>query len=407
MRYDNMGLLDTIFRLPGRYDNAEPDSVEEVGVPNDDLTNGTGVDLIDVTPFKVNRTVINCRNAAKDPLVKGILTDNITKTNNYIEIKCDNPKAKEYLEKRCKEWDISQLIDDMLYKGMVDGNAFLNIWWENNHLQYRWLAYDGKNYRIKRIYDENGRVMGYKQLTKRNSETNKGWLRKAFDELKEYLEELTFNFQLDEIVEIKYMERDGEGQSIVMDILDLVHDKRVLFDLMVKIPYKNSNIIQLTMGNEAQPGKRLKKENREQVEEVVSDYHNKGVITLPFGYDMKVLKGGALPDIPSYLKHIERNIFIGLNTPEALFTSESSNRATADIQLDSPSTGRVLFLQYNQEWVNKIISEHIFKRELERNGYPDVEASIQFNKEEEIDDEGRQFKHKPIQKVGEEEETDE
>lgn len=398
-----MGFLDRIFRLPERYDNAEPNSIEEVGVPDEDLTNGTGVNLINVTPYKVKRTVINCRNAAKDPLVKGILTDNITKANNYIEIKCDDPKAKAHLEKRCKEWKISQLVDDMLYKGKVDGNAFLNRYWVDNKLQFRWLSYDGENYRIKRIYDETGNVIGYKQLTKRNSETNKGWLKKAFKELNESKEELEINFLPEEIIDVKYMERDGTGHSLVMDILDAVHDKRVLFDLMVKIPYKNSNLIQLTMGNEVQPGKRLTKANREEVEEVVTNYHNKGVITLPFGMDMKVLKGGALPDIPSYIKHIERSIFIGLNTPEALFTSESSNRATADIQLDSPTTGRVLFLQYDQEWVNGIISEEIFKPDLERNGYGNVEASLQFNKEEEIEG-STQFGHKPIKKKGLEEE---
>lgn len=404
-----MGLLDRIFRLPERYDNAEPNTIEEVGVPRDDLTNGTGVNLIDVTPFKVNRTVVNCRNAAKDPLVKGILIDNITKSNNYLEIKCKNPKAKEYLEKRCEEWDITQLVDDMLSKGMIDGDAFLNTYWEDNHLQFRWLAYDGYNYKMKRVYDEEGKIIGYKQLTKRNRETNKGWLSKQFRELKESaLEEITVNFAPDEIIDVKYMERDGKGQSIVMDILDHVHDRRVLFDLMIKIPYKNSNLIQLTMGNDAQPGKRLNTANREQVEDVVSDYHNKGVITLPFGMDMKVLKGGALPDLPSYIKHIERSIFIGLNTPEALFTSDSSNRATADIQLDSPSTGRVLFLQYNQEWVNKIISNKIFKPELERNGYSGVKASLQFNKGKKIKDdtEDTQFNHKPIKKVGDDEDEE-
>lgn len=400
-----MGLLDRIVRLPDRYDNAEPYAIEEVGVFDDDLTDGTGVDLINATPFKVNRTIINCRNAAKDPFVAGILMDNITKTNNSFEIVCDNPKAKAHLEKRAKDWELSKFLDDCLYNGLVDGTDFLEKYWKDNQLWFRWLAFDAKYYRMKKLYDENGELIGYKQLTMRNENTTKGWLSKHFNELVENKQELVVNFQPEEIIEIKYMERMGQGHSIVMDILDKVHDKRVLEDLMIKIPYKNSNLVQLTMGNEFQPGKRLTKKDRHDVEHVVSDYHNKGVITLPFGYEMRVLKGGALPDIPSYIKQIERNIFIGLNTPEAVFTSESSNRATADIQLDSPSTGRILFLQYNQEWLNDIVSNQIFRPELDRNGFEDVEASIKFNTNEPEPDTG--FQHKPIKKVGEPEDGEE
>lgn len=400
-----MGLLDRIVRLPDRYDNAEPYAIEEVGVFDDDLTDGTGVDLINATPFKVNRTIINCRNAAKDPFVAGILMDNITKTNNSFEIVCDNPKAKAHLEKRAKDWELSKFLDDCLYNGLVDGTDFLEKYWKDNQLWFRWLAFDAKYYRMKKLYDENGELIGYKQLTMRNENTTKGWLSKHFNELVENKRELVVNFQPEEIIEIKYMERMGQGHSIVMDILDKVHDKRVLEDLMIKIPYKNSNLVQLTMGNEFQPGKRLTKQDRRDVEHVVSDYHNKGVITLPFGYEMRVLKGGALPDIPSYIKQIERNIFIGLNTPEAVFTSESSNRATADIQLDSPSTGRILFLQYNQEWLNDIVSNQIFRPELDRNGFEDVEASIKFNINEPEPDTG--FEHKPIKKVGEPEDGEE
>ena len=74
-----------------------------------------------------------------------------------------------------------------------------------------------------------------------------------------------------------------------------------------------------------------------------------------------------------------------MNTPEAVFSSESSNRATADIQLDSPTTGRVLFLQYNQEWVKKIIEENIFRPELDQNGFSNSEVWIEFNNEAELE----------------------
>ena len=67
-----MGIVTRINSFVKRFDNAEPNTIEKVGEYDrkDDLTGGNGVDLIECTPFKVNRTVINCRNASKDPQVK-------------------------------------------------------------------------------------------------------------------------------------------------------------------------------------------------------------------------------------------------------------------------------------------------------------------------------------------------
>lgn len=396
-----MGFFDRVYSLSQRFYNSEPNTIETVSDEVDvgvDYTKGCGQDLVDTNPHKIRRTILNCRNAATDPQVKGILTDTITKSNNVFEIDCEDSGAKEYLEKRCKEWDITQFVDDCLYKGMVDGNAFVNTWIKDNKVQFRWLAFDGKNYRMKRIYGEEGEVIGYKQIAIRNTKTNKGWLSRKFDQLVEDKDYLEFSFLPDEIIDVKYAERDGTGNSIVMDILDDVDYKRSLKELMVTIPFKNNNIIQITMGNEKQPGKRLTKEDRIRIQETLYNYHEKGVLTVPYGYDAKVLKGGALPDLPNYVKYFESNIYVGMNTPEAIFSSESSNRATADIQLDSPTTGRVLFLQYNQEWVNKYVSQ-LFERELELNGYEGVEAKLKFNKVEGEEDTGSISGKKPIKKV--------
>ena len=409
-----MGLLNKVSSFVRRFDNAEANTIERVGEYDraDDLTGGDGVDLVDSTPFKVNRTIINCRNASKDPQVKGILADNITKTNNDFELESDNEEARKYLEERCKEWDISQLIDDMLLKGMRDGEGFLNIWVEDNKVQYRWLAYDGKKFRIKRLYDEKGhKVIGYAQVTYHNKKSNDGWLSRRFDDLVEDTEAYEVKFLPEEIVNIQYMAEDGVGRSLVMDILDDVYYKRVLKELMPNAVYKNSTLVKVTMGNEMQQGKRLTRKDRLFVEDIVSNYHNKGTIVFPYGIDAEVLKGGTLPDIPSYLKYYESCIYVGLNTPEAIFSSESSNRATADIQLDSPHSGRVLFLQANQEWVKKYIENRIFRLELDLNGFEGVDVELKFNKinEEEspeFNDNYYNSPHKPINKKGQEEDSD-
>lgn len=403
-----MGLANRVSSFIKRFDNAEANTIERVGEysKGDDLTGGDGVDLVETTPFKVKRTIINCRNASKDPQVKGILTDTITKTNNDFEIVSKDKKAQAYIEERCKEWDLSQLIDDMLYKGMVDGEAFLNVWVEDNKVQFRWLAFDGKKYRIKKIYDDKGqKVIGYAQVTYHNKKSNKRWQHKKFDELVDDEEAYDVKFEPDEIINIQYMAEDGKGRSLVMDVLDDVYYKRILKELMPTAVYKNSTLVKVTMGNELQQGKRLTKKDRKFVEDIVSNYHKKGTIILPYGIDAEVMKGGKLPDIPSYLKYYEKCIFVGLNTPEAVFTSESSNRATADIQLDSPTSGRVLFLQSNQEWVKKYIENRLFRRELDLNGYEGVDVELKFNKVDEsasvdFNDNYYNSPHKPIIKKG-------
>ena len=110
-----MGLFDRVYSLSQRFYNSEPNTIETVSDEIDvgiDYTGGCGEDLVITNPHKITRTILNCRNAATDPQVKGILTDTITKSNNDFEIECDNPEAKAYLEKRCKEWDITQFADD-------------------------------------------------------------------------------------------------------------------------------------------------------------------------------------------------------------------------------------------------------------------------------------------------------
>ena len=102
------------------------------------------------------------------------------------------------------------------------------------------------------------------------------------------------------------------------------------------------------------------------------------------------------------------NIFVIIwaNTPEAVFSSESSNRATADIQLDSPTTGRVVFLQYNQDWVAKYVND-LFAKELALqhiNGKVWIEFEMQNQSDEELQQEESDDEslHKPIRKKGQE-----
>jgi len=347
-------------------------AIEETGIDTDDTTtNDTdAIDFIDTVPFKVKRTIKNCRFAANDPIVKGIINDNITKTISNFVIEGDNQDAVNHIIERCKstDWDINQVMRDLLWAGQVDGEVFMNKIIIENRIHLRILAFDAENYRIKKIYDEYGKVTGFKQLTQRNKETNKGWLAKKFEELEEKLEEWTVPFQPGEIINAKYMELKGKGRSIVMDILDPVYYRRVLSDLMPKTVFKNSNILIVTMGNKDAPGKRLTKKSREAVVEATTDYHKKGVVVLPFGLEAEMIGTSQLPDIPKYKQDFKNEIFDGLSTPHALFDTEGSNRATAEVLMDSETSGRVVFLEYNREWLKKYIENELFTPELELAG---------------------------------------
>ena len=367
-----MGIFDRINYKGFLLKNAEPDAIEEVGIDTDDTktTDTDSVNLIDAVPFKVKRTVKNCRFAANDPMVKGIINDNITKTLSNFIIEGDNDEAINYIKERCKsdDWDIDQVMRDMLWSGQVDGEVFHNKVIVENKIQLLLLAFDAENYRIKKIYDEYGRVTGFKQLTQRNKDTNKGWLAKKFEELEEKLEEWIVPFQPGEIINAKYMELKGKGRSIVIDVLDPVYYRRILSDLMPKTVFKNSNILVVTMGNKDASNKRLNKKSREAVVEATTDYHKKGVVILPYGIEATMVGTSQLPDIPSYKQDFKNEIFDGLSTPHALFDTEGSNRATAEVLMDSSDTGRLVFLEYNREWLKKYVENELFKPELKLAG---------------------------------------
>lgn len=402
-----IGIFDRVAKASKVLFNSYPNEVYEVGVDEPKPNDCERVDLYKATPSKVKNTVKNRRFASVyDSQAQGILMDLMTKTNTKWYIDGDSDEVIKHLEKMSDEWDLDNIIDNILWKGFVDGDVFQYFRIVENHIKPSFLAYDGVDFRIKVIFDENGEVCGYKQVIQKNVRTNKGWLRKKFDELQEDKEELEISYELDEINHMKYLERDGKANALMGGALEPIYYKRVLREQMPLTVYKNSNIISVTMGNENKMNTYLDKEARDKVADTVNNYHMKGCLILPYGIEVELLKGGSLPNIQDYIKYFEKEVYIALNTPEAVFSSESSNRATADIQLDSKTTGRVLFLEYNQDWVAKYVKK-LFDKELELQGIKG-EGWIEFEAQELTDEEllleetDPNSLHKPIRKKGQE-----
>ena len=406
---DSIGIFERVAKASQTLlNNAYPNEIRDADkVDEPKNRNCEAVDLYKATPSRVKDTVKNRRfGATHDSQVQGILMDLMTKTNTKWYLEGDNEKAIKHIEEMCEEWDLDTHIDDALWKGFVDSQAFRYDRIVENHIRPNFLAYDGSDFKIKEVYDENGELLGYKQVIKRNVRTNKGWLRKKFDELEEDLDELEISYTADEICHYKYMERDGKPHSLMSSALEPIYYKRILREQMPLTVYKNSNIISVTVGNENKMSFNLSEEERDNIADAVNDYHKKGCIILPYGVEVELLKGGTLPQIQDYIKYFEKEIYTALNTPEAVFSSESSNRATADIQLDSPTTGRVVFLQYNQDWVAKYVND-LFAKELALqhiNGKVWIEFEMQNQSDEELQQEESDDEslHKPIRKKGQE-----
>ena len=404
---NSIGIFDRISKAGRVLLNSYPNEVYEVGLDEQKTRSCEVVDLYKATPSRVRNTVKNRRfGATHDSQAQGILLDLMTKTNTKWYLDGDNDKAVKHIEDMCEKWDLDNIIDNALWKGFVDGDAFLHMRIVENHVKPSWLAYDGVDFRIKIVFDEDGEVCGYKQVIKKNSRSNRGWLRKKFDELDEDLNDLEISYELPEIIHLKYLERDGKANALMGTALEPIYYKRVLREQMPLTVYKNSNIISVTMGNENKMNTYLDEEARDKVAETVNNYHMKGCLILPYGIEVELLKGGTLPQIQDYIKYFEKEVYIALNTPEAVFSSESSNRATADIQLDSKTTGRVLFLEYNRDWVKKYV-KMLFDKELELQGIKgDVTIEFEaddYEEEELLDSETDPDNlHKPIIKKGQE-----
>lgn len=385
-----MGFLERISYAGKTLLNTEPNEEQEVGIGFDDINDKDSVNIVDLSAFKVKRTIANCRALANDPTVGGILEDNIVKTVSSFTIEGDNPKTKDYIIEMCssENWDIKQLMTDALYSGKVDGELFVSKTIVENKIITRILAFDGDNYRIKRKYDEYGKVIGYKQLTKRNKATSKGWLKKAFDNFTEKIEEMVVPFEAGELINFKYRERKGKGRSTVMRVLDQGLFLREIEAMMPQIVFKNSNIMVLTMGNDTTQNTRLGKKDRDFLAENATDHHKKGFLIVPYGIGVEIIKGD-LPNLEDYLKWLEKRIYVGLTTPETTFSGETSNYAAIKTQKDSEKTGQVVTYNYDQEWLKKYIEEELFRPQIEMNGgnWDKDKVWINFNTNENDDSE--------------------
>ena len=186
-----------------------------------------------------------------------------------------------------------------------------------------------------------------------------------------------YNFEPDDLMVGSFFRRRDRPRGLVANVIDDAYMHQLLKKMMPQIVFKQANTLFLQLGNKERKEVNMEDDEVDAMVEALSDYHNLGVTTLPFGIEPNLVGDTDLPKIQDYLQYLEHCIFVGLFSPEAIYSSSSSNRSTAVVQLDSDKSGRVLVQEYIQEKLSRYM-EKLFNTMLELKGI-DGKVWINFN----------------------------
>lgn len=335
-------------------------------------------DWIKYCPPKVNPTIKNRRKAAHFPVVYGIINNLILKAIATLTIDGTDDEAVQHILDMDKIWNLKGMCYDGAWKNIVDGEAFYEEVTVDGHADLRGLAFDGERYLIRKLYDDNANLLGYMQLVAVNSPIPKNWDKLEFWELYQNKDIKTVSFKAEDISNPIFIEIDGIGQSLVKNVIDPAYEIESLNRMLPAIVHKSANVMVLTLGNEHRKEKPMSKVRKQEIAEDISDYHKKGVLLIPYGMELDVVGDNVLPKVEDYIKTLKSQIYEGLITPESTFSSESSNRSTAEVQLTSESNGHVLLIQFLQEFLKRWLERDLINRELSLIGKPEGSVWINF-----------------------------
>ena len=335
-------------------------------------------DWTEYCPPKVNPTIKNRRKAAHFPVVYGIINNLILKAIATLTIDGTDDEAVQHILDMDKIWNLKGMCYDGAWKNIVDGEAFYEKVTVDGHADLRGLAFDGERYLIRKLYDDNANLLGYMQLVAVNSPIPKNWDKLEFWELYQNKDIKTVSFKAEDISNPIFIEIDGVGQSLVKNVIDPAYEIESLNRMLPAIVHKSANVMVVTVGNEHRKETSMSKVRKQEIAEDISDYHKKGVLLIPYGMKLDVVGDNVLPKVEDYIKALKSQIYEGLITPESTFSSESSNRSTAEVQLTSESNGHVLLIQFLQEFLKRWLERDLINRELSLIGKPEGSVWINF-----------------------------
>lgn len=328
-------------------------------------------DWIEYCPPKINPSIKNRRKAAHFPVVYGIINNLILKAIATLTVDGTDEEAVKHILDMDKIWNLKGMCYDGAWKSIVDGEPFYEKVTVDGHADLRSLAFDGEKYLIRKLYDDSANLLGYMQLVAVNSPIPKNWDKLEFWELYQNKDIKTVSFKAEDISNPIFIEIDGVGQSLVKNVIDPAYEIESLNRMLPAIVHKSANVMVLTVGNEHRKETPMSKVRKQEVAEDLSDYHKKGVLLIPYGMELDVVGDNVLPKVEDYIKALKSQIYEGLITPESSFSSESSNRSTAEVQLTSESNGHVLLIQFLQEFLKRWLERDLINRELALIGKPE------------------------------------
>lgn len=376
-----MSIFDRIYRGRNKtVQNVEPNRIYTVGLDDikTEVHDHRSHNWVDFSPPKIKPTIKNRRKASMFPSVYGILSNLVMKTISSYVIDGEDEDAVDLILEAEKSWNLRNLMYECLWKNLVDGEVFYEIGSKDGHVNLRLLAFDGERSLIKKIYDEDGTsIKGYKQLVLRKSALKK-WKNINFWETYQESDVITVDFEPDQISNPILIEIDGVGQSLVKNVIDIAYYLESLARQMPTIVFKSANIVVATLGNKERGEYKIDEKTRDYIADELSNYHNKGVVTLPYGIELDNVGNPVLPKVEEYIKSLKAMLYEGLVTPESLYSSESSNRSTAQIQLTDESTGHVLFIRFCQEFLKEWVERTLIEPELERHGFDKKSVYLDF-----------------------------
>ena len=361
-------------------ENAEPNRIHNVGLDDikTDILDDRSQDWVEFAPPKIKPTIKNRRKASMFPTVYGIINNLIMKTISSYVIDGDDQEAVDHILDVEEIWNLRNLMYEVLWKCIVDGECFYEILTVKGHVQLRLLAFDGEKALMKKLYEDDGvTIKGYKQLVVRKSALKK-WKGIKFWETYQNSDVITVDFEPDEISNPMLINIDGVGQSLVKNVIDIAYFIEAMVRQMPLIVYKSSNLLVATVGNEHRSEDKIDDDARDYIARELSDPHRSGVSVIPYGIALDLVGSETLPKVEDYIKSLKSMLFEGLITPESLYSSESSNRSTAQVQLTDPQTGHVLFIEFCQEFLKGWVERTLIDPELEKHGYEKGSVYIDF-----------------------------
>lgn len=364
--------------------------VGALGVSLGKKPNGQNLgDLKDLMLFEPN--IANARRALQmDPTISSSVLSMVILANGPYKVVGSHgadDEAIDYIEKKCKEWNIRDLNSRMLMRSIVDNTCFIRKNIETVEIKsFDFLTYDENDYNFLPVII-NGEVVGYKQKGM-VYEIPKDWKNKKFDEIANPKGEVReYNFEPWEVINPVLFE---DNFSLVMKAIDDLGNLKKIKNMGPDIIKLNLGTMGVEVGTEENPfapyddndnyDTKKSKVNKE-LETIATAFdkkESKRVIAYSHGTKPGIIGEGKVIDWTPIANFYKQEMRESLLTPDSRFSSAKGSRFTADAQMGNFGQGGVItFLQDHSSYY---LDTFAINHQLELANYHDSigKISIEF-----------------------------